>query len=507
MKIIDNQEVILGPPGCGKTHHLLSLMDKLIARGYAPNRIAFVSFTKKAVNEAVDRACKKFTLKGQDLPYFRTVHSLCFRALKMTKSDMMDRTSFKELGDLLGYKFEGTFDESETGLPTGDEKGDKLLFLDNFARITCKPLRQVWEQEGQGFEYYELLRLSDGLKQFKASKLLLDFTDLLTRFVEWKKPVDVDIAIIDEAQDLSTLQWEVLKVAFGKAKMVYIAGDDDQSIYKWSGADTDIFLDLGGKKTVLHQSYRIPKSIYKRANRIIGNVAKRLEKPFMPRVCEGFIDILPTVDYIKIDPEQTTLLLVRNVFLLDRIAKILRNQGHPFLGRHGYSSIKQSHIDTIIAWEHLRKGGSVTAKKAKDIYASMQIGAYLARGAKVSLDKVDNDKQVTLEDLKSKYGLLRDALWHEALEGIDLSSRAYYLSILKSGRKLTAVPKISINTIHGVKGGEGDHVILLPDMSSRTYAQYQVDPTDEHRVAYVAVTRAKERLSIVLPSSTKAYPY
>jgi superfamily I DNA/RNA helicase len=507
MKITNNQELVLGPPGCGKTHYLLGRLENAFEQGYSPDRIAFVSFTKKAVNEAIDRTCRKFHLSGKDLPYFRTVHSLCFRALRMTKSDMMDRNAYTELGDLLGYKFDGTFDESETGMPTGGQDGDRLLFTDNFARITCRELRDVWENDDTGLDWFELLRMKQALEKFKDTKLLLDFTDLLNRFVQHDKALDVDVAIIDEAQDLSQMQWRVLRVAFRNAAKLYIAGDDDQSIYKWSGADTPAFMSLEGEKKILNQSYRIPRAVYTRANEIITKVGTRFDKPFLPRDADGFIDVLPTVDYIKINSDETTLILVRNVFLLDRIAKILRNQGHPFLGRQGYSSIKHAHIEAILTWEHLRKGATVTGKAVKNLYDHMQIGMFLARGAKVSTNALENNAQVSLENLKMSHGLLKTDIWHEALEGIDLPLRAYYLTILKSGRKLTATPKITINTIHGVKGGEADHVIVLPDMSSRTFEQYQKDPTDEHRVGYVAVTRAKERLSLVLPSSTKAYSY
>ena len=56
------QTLILGPPGTGKTTRLISIMEKEIARGVKPERIAFVSFTKKATEEAADRAAEKFGL-------------------------------------------------------------------------------------------------------------------------------------------------------------------------------------------------------------------------------------------------------------------------------------------------------------------------------------------------------------------------------------------------------------------------------------------------------------
>jgi superfamily I DNA/RNA helicase len=326
-------------------------------------------------------------------------------------------------------------------------------------------------------------------------------------FVERGFALNVEFAVIDEAQDLSALQWRVLTTAFSKAKQVYIAGDDDQSIYKWSGADLDAFMSLEGEKEILSQSYRLPRAVHKRATEIISNVPKRFSKPFSPRDEEGEIDSLQTIDYLNINPAESTMILVRNVYLLSRVQAVLKGQGHPYLGRHGYASVKQDHVDAITCWEHLYKGREISAKRVKNMVAHMQIGRYLARGAKVKIGKEPDNKLFTWTTLVAEYGVMQYALWHEALEGIDLDTRAYYLSIMHSGRKITETPKVTIQTVHGVKGGEADHVILLPDMSKRTYEQYQKNAAEETRVAYVAVTRAKRKLSIVLPSSQRYYPY
>ena len=71
--------VILGPPGTGKTTTLLNVVDEAIASGIAPERIAYLAFTRKAAHEAQDRAIARFNIDSDRLPYFRTLHSLAFK--------------------------------------------------------------------------------------------------------------------------------------------------------------------------------------------------------------------------------------------------------------------------------------------------------------------------------------------------------------------------------------------------------------------------------------------
>ena len=79
---------------------------------------------------------------------------------------------------------------------------------------------------------------------FKKSKNLLDFTDMLDIFIKEETIPQLDIIFVDEAQDLTTKQWKVIERINEYCKFRYIAGDDDQAIYRWAGADVKRFLNI-----------------------------------------------------------------------------------------------------------------------------------------------------------------------------------------------------------------------------------------------------------------------
>ena len=105
-----NAEVILGPPGTGKTTALLREVEKALEAGVSPRSICYAAFTKKAATEALTRAMDKFNLTTKDLPYFRTLHSLAFAALGMRRFQMMGKDQIAEFGDIMRFRFTSSFD-------------------------------------------------------------------------------------------------------------------------------------------------------------------------------------------------------------------------------------------------------------------------------------------------------------------------------------------------------------------------------------------------------------
>lgn len=509
MLLVDNQTVLLGPPGCGKTSSILAQIEEDIKQ-CPPEHIALVSFTKKAVGEAVQRVSEKFGFAKQRVPLFQTIHALCYRQLGCQKSDLMTRQNYGELGGILGYPLDATVSVEEGALVLLDQdKGSKMLFVDNMARIMRRPLRDVWREANIDVMWAELERFSKTYSDYKKQVGKMDFTDILDRYIQDGKPVDAEIAYVDEAQDLSRIQWEVLQKCFSGCKKVVIAGDDDQSIFKWSGADLSSFLSLQGDKTVLAHSYRLPLAVYNKATAIVGRVKQRFDKPFTPATHPGKVGYVSSLDSVKIDTGVKTLILVRNVYLLKEVYEFLKLRGYNFTGRADYRSVDQDHVRAISTWESVRKGEAVPLDNVRNMYEFLRVGSILSRGGKAALAAVDEkeNEYFTWETLRDHYGLLDKPIWHKALLGIPLEKREYYISMIRRKQRLSGEPMIHVNTIHGVKGGEADHVIVLSDMSRKTYEEMQKDPCSEHRCAYVAVTRSKNLLTIVMPQGKYSYAY
>ena len=102
-------KIILGPPGTGKTEYLLRKVEAQLEAGIKPDRIGYFAYTVKAANEARTRAMSRFTfLDKKDFIYFRTLHSLAFKQLGLTKDDVMKDNHYTELSDLLGIKLSNT---------------------------------------------------------------------------------------------------------------------------------------------------------------------------------------------------------------------------------------------------------------------------------------------------------------------------------------------------------------------------------------------------------------
>ncbi len=497
----DRTHIIFGPPGTGKTTELLRIFKLLLDDCYRPDEVMFVAFTRRAASEAKNRALQ-LGIDPEKLIWFRTLHSMAFNRLGLNRDSVMGLSDYFKICDLLGIRI--TAKLADDGTFTGMTRGDKLFFMENMARATMTPLKEHWEKfPSEDVYWYELDRLANTLRDYKEHHQKQDYTDIINRFVDSGEAPPVRAMIVDEAQDLTPLQWRMVHKLGERVEECHVAGDDDQSIFRWAGADPVHFQGLPGTRRILQQSYRVPRKVMALAHHILEKIQTRVSKVWSPRDQEG--EILRHNDVEHIDMSQGTwLLLARNSFLLEEYNEHCIREGYVFDSSIG-SPIKGKSFQAIHAWEDLRAGKPVLAGTCKEIYGLMSTRKGVAYGFKSRLEERPDNESLTIRDLKEKYGLITDSPWNQALDRIPAEEAEYFIIALRRGEKFLKEPRIRINTIHGVKGAEADNVVLMVDMADRTWAEYHTSPDDEHRVWYVGVTRARERLHILSPKTNKCY--
>lgn len=300
------------------------------------------------------------------------------------------------------------------------------------------------------------------------------------------------------------MQWDIAHAIDEISERMYAAGDDDQAIYNWAGADVDHFINLPGGAEVLEQSYRVPAAVHKIAEDIASRITRRYKKVYKPRKEQGSVRRIYGMSEIDMT-EGSWLVMAQANYMLTPVAEELKNAGLLF-ERNGHRSISEKISSAVNGWEALRKGHSVELKTAQNIYDYMSgNGKRVARGFKRFADH-ESDKMFDLATLQIHYGLNAepDLPWFEALDKLPAVDQVYIRALLRSGEKFNSKPRIRLSTIHGTKGGEADNVVLFTDLSPAALEQIG---DDLHRLFYVGVTRTKQNLFIVEPEDvTRSYP-
>lgn len=296
----DGPVLILAGAGSGKTRVLTHRVAYLIDRaGVAPYHILAITFTNKAAGEMRERV-DKIVGFGAEQIWVSTFHSTCVRILRR----YIDR---------LGY------DNHFTIYDTDDQKGImkevcKKLQIDTkmlkertilSAISSAKDeLIDPQEYEMQNGSDYNGSRIAKAYREYQATlkkNNALDFDDLIMKTVELFKADAQVLAsyqdrfryiMVDEYQDTNSAQFELIRLLAAKNRNLCVVGDDDQSIYKFRGANIRNILDFekvypDACVIKLEQNYRSTQMVLDAANAVIKNNVGRKDKALWTDKQEG----------------------------------------------------------------------------------------------------------------------------------------------------------------------------------------------------------------------------
>lgn len=277
---------IFGGPGTGKTTALADLYAKAVEK-YGADKVAFVSYTRRQVNRGKSAAHKKVKVKGKknEKELFKTLHSLSKTSYGNDDVRVFDRKQVSLMSEYLGQDMLSVargIDFMKNVMTKNDAVGANRAGLDSMT-----------------FQKYRVFY--DSVKKGKSERLgnakVIDFADMLQNAVESRMKVDVKAAFVDEAQDLSPLQWRAVYTFFRDAEELYVAGDPNQALYGFAGAAVNYMLEMKCDETiVLDKSHRCSIPVMRMAEKVWNRMDAKAALPSDNGSDNGFAVFYPQCD-------------------------------------------------------------------------------------------------------------------------------------------------------------------------------------------------------------------
>jgi len=457
-----------GPPGTGKTHKLISRAKAYIRIGTPLDSIAYFAFTKKAAKVARDR----MPVDNDKLYYFRTIHSFAFDQLDLNTKKVMQPSDYEKIGKQLNIrvKYYDKYNREEIFYLNNDSPYFQMIGRAMNRDITIREEYDKNEHNRKEIKRFSILKnIDDNLKEYKRVKEKLDFNDMINQLIDKEDLPRFKVIFIDEAQDLSPLQWKLFDKLKEYADDIYLAGDDDQAIFAWAGADVNRFINEPAKETVLKYSKRISRAVQEQSMVPLTNIiGQRKLKQYYPRDYEGISERINNLDQVDLTKGKW-LIQTRTISRLNRMTKELRKRNLYYETNKG-KSFKVRIYNASVNYNSWCREIELEEKEIKDIVEF------------TGLKQEQWDKNIS---------------WFDAFKETDYKEREYIKHLLDNGENLDEDARIQVSTIHAAKGGEEDNIILCLDMGDKikkAIKKSQDKHDEEHRVWYVGSTRTRNNL-------------
>jgi DNA helicase II / ATP-dependent DNA helicase PcrA len=507
---------IYGPPGTGKTTWIAKKATEL-ADLFGPDQISICSMTRAAVREVMGRDLR---IPDENIT---TLHARCKRALMTgppAESGIKDFAekypSYVSSDCIPAYL--------SRGIKKGDEEVSETMLAGGGMTLyeQCQILRQQMIEPSRWSP--RVSAWFSAWSSWMRSEGMMDYTGWLEACLGGGLLPAQQAVFIDEAQDHTPLQLSVIRG--WKTEHLFLIGDDDQNLYEWSGAIPDTFLNSNlppEREKVLEQSYRIPRSVHGIASRWISSVPGRVPKAYLPRDHEGSVEYS---DYQISDSSQGILpefgegrvmILTTCAYMLSDIIMELKREGIPFGNPYRRSDAFWNPLDKPLSIIRAFMVGDRdwTGLEVERWFSILSDKAVLARGKKRK-DLIEECRRAGTSPAGSIVGkylseeamelaISQDLLMIDKMRKIGIPGDWNYAIRVARTYGPEASPRITVGTVHSVKGGEADHVILFPDLSPAGFSEYISSHRDRiMRIFYVGMTRTKDRLTFCERSTPRA---
>lgn len=535
---------IFGGPGTGKTTTMVGNTDindfsGILQRMFEerrPEEVMLIAYTRAAADEAKRRLVSLTDVsesKADDR--ITTIHSMAMRFNNLKPKDIVeirwsnDKYEFcEEVG--LNFQINGGDDDDGEMLSEPDDEGHlffKILSwlkskLESTSDYKKCPLGSSWPYSDERF-----VELAEEWDKFKNEKGIWEFDDAILECVNNEDKVDTRFLFVDEVQDLYPLQQAFLDNQFGHVDRIFLAGDDDQTIYEWAGAKPEYFLNMEGNvidempelwedKTgywedegvyILDQSWRMPNEILELAKMVINQVGERQEKQIKPHHEGGeFIPLYKPnpQEVINLINPNDTMILFRAKYQMNDFGRELIKAGIPFVDR--FKTWKDEVLnlrDGLAALKNDKR--LMTGSQAAQIIKELPEGAIKDGVPKKKLvDRFAPESEVSTSHVvkATKYGRPNDDYtlrrWCREFVSDDMN---YYREMavrnnLSMDNEHLDPEGVELETIHGSKGQEADTIILSTDTTESVLENMPEGQLNdaERRLFYVGITRTENRL-------------
>jgi DNA helicase-2/ATP-dependent DNA helicase PcrA len=563
---------LFGGPGSGKTTALLDRVETMLNEGVDVSDILVVSYTRAAAQEVRERLAQRLDMNPRALQgNVCTMHAKAYELLNLSRGDVVGEDDKKEFCEDYGLEFEDEYSGAGRRTARSTTMGNKIIATSQWLQRTRRDVADwydvpfqwdvetvrlppeidpraqegnkytpTWSSDDDRIDVPEAIR---AWRAYKGEHGLVGFADMLERVKQRSLLPNVNHLVIDEFQDITTLQYDVYEEWRPHVDQVLIAGDDDQVVYSWQGADPNLLLDEHvDDDVILPNSYRLPSEILHVVNREISHIDVRQDKDLNPRKEGGTVEAVQSPSILDLvrnvrstvrEDDGSIMLLFRARYQMFQFIDEFIGEGIPFSAMTDQRMWTDRLTQYVRAVEALEAGEPIDGLQARRLADMLMASAFGSNDRDDLFDAIDDiQEEKGIEDLTEfevepevidEYVPFMPSppaaadMVRKVTSFQENSMAAYFANGEYAGM---APDRVRVGTIHSAKGREADHVFVATDLTEKVVEQMAAtveDPTavpgcdtftkttnpvpvltdNERRVFYVGMSRARERLVLL----------